>query len=340
MKRPVAIATVTLVVLFSAITLWKNRDRSEPAGAGAVGGSGAASDLGTVAGHGTGESSVMTAGSGASPSGGTGAASGGNSALSVDQKTRIRQFWEVYRRATDLKQQGAWGQAASAYRDALQIDPQHEDALYYFGNASFELERYDEAVDSWRRLVEVNPLSARAHAQLGAVYSCGAQGAPFDLDIAEKEFQRALAINKEESGPVLKLGEVSLLKGNRQQALDFFTAAGRMNFRSVEAPYLMGYVRWSEGDRAAALAAFQRAVKLSQAEKPVKGVAGEGDTKKKAAQPILSEGASRKSIFAPYWMALKDWPEGDATATQMEREYRKLDSVLAKPKGGTDAVFR
>jgi tetratricopeptide (TPR) repeat protein len=247
-------------------------------------------------------------------------------ALSEGRRAEVRRFWEVYGRATDLKQRGAWAEAASAYREALEVDPRHEDALYYLGNALFEAGRYGEAVTAWRRLVEVNPLSARAHAQLGAVFSCGAPGAPFDLDAAEREFQRALEINQEESGPVLKSGEVALLKGDRRRALDHLTAVGRMNFRSVEAHYLIGYLRWLEGDREAALDALRKAVRFSQADQPVRGVAGEGDTKKKA--PILSEGASRKSLFGPFCAALRGWQEGEVSAGRMEGEFRKLDAVL------------
>jgi tetratricopeptide (TPR) repeat protein len=247
-------------------------------------------------------------------------------ALSEGRRAEVRRFWEVYGRATDLKQRGAWAEAASAYREALEIDPRHEDALYYLGNALFEAGRYGEAVEAWRRLAGVNPMSARAHAQLGAVFSCGAAGAPFDLDAAERAFQRALEINREESGPVLKLGEVALLKGDRRRALDYLTAVSRTNFKSVEAHYLTGYLRWLEGEREAALEALRKAVRFSQADQPVRGVAGEGDTRKKA--PILSEGASRKSLFGPFCAALRGWQEVEVSAGRMEGEYRRLDAAL------------
>lgn len=289
MNRPVLILSVALASLFVAVALWKR------------------SDVQTFE-----RSNVEEE----------------QSALSEGRRAEVRRFWEVYGRATDLKQRGAWVEAASAYREALEIDPRHEDALYYLGNALFEAGRYGEAVEAWRRLVEVNPMSARAHAQLGAVFSCGAPGAPFDIDAAEREFQRALEINREESGPVLKLGEVALLKGDRRRALDCVTAVSRTNFKSVEAHYLIGYLRWLEGDRKAALEALRKAVKLSRADQPVQGVAGEGDTQKKA--PILSEGASRKSLFGPYCAALRDWQEGGVSAGRMEEEYRKLDAVLER----------
>jgi|GEM_PF-5989715 len=83
-------------------------------------------------------------------------------------------------------------------------------------------------------------------------------------------------------------------------------------------------LRTSSGQ--AALEALRKAVRLGQADQPVRGVAGEGDTKKKA--PILSEGASRKSLFGPFCAALRGWQEGDVSAGRMEEEYRKLDAVL------------
>jgi tetratricopeptide (TPR) repeat protein len=295
MNRPVLVLGVTFVSLFAAVTAWKAGRKTERVEEG--------------------------------------------TALSEGRRAEVRRFWEVYGRATDLKQRGAWAEAAAAYREALEVDPRHEDALYYLGNALFEVGRYGEAVTAWRRLAEVNPMSARAHAQLGAVFSCGAAGAPFDLDAAEREFQRALEINQEESGPVLKLGEVALLKGDRRRALDCVTAVSRMNSKSVEAHYLIGYIRWLEGDPStrstssgqagsgqAALEALRKAVRFSQADQPVRGVAGEGDTQKKA--PILSEGASRKSLFGPFCAALRGWQEGEVSAGRMEGEYRRLDAAL------------
>lgn len=249
------------------------------------------------------------------------------SELSAERKAEIRQFWDVYREAADLRRQGAWGEAVVAYREALKIDPRHEDALYYSGNALFELEKYEEAVTAWRQLVEVNPLSGRAHIQLGSVYSCGAEGAPFDLDIAEQEFQRALAINKEQTGPILKLGEVYLLSGQSKEAISYFTTALQSNSKSVEAHYLVGYLKWRAGEHDAALSSLQKAVEFSQVKRPAGMPLGEGATRT-GTGPMLAEGASRRSFFASHWMALKTWIDEDVSGPRMEEEYRDLDRRL------------
>lgn len=110
------------------------------------------------------------------------------SSISAARKAEIRRFWETYRRATGLRVQGDWKAAVPVYREALEIDPDHEDGLYYLGNGLFELGRYEEAAAAWERLVEVNPHSSRAHIQLGMLHVCGAAGAPFDMDRAKREF--------------------------------------------------------------------------------------------------------------------------------------------------------
>jgi tetratricopeptide (TPR) repeat protein len=177
-------------------------------------------------------------------------------------------------------------------------------------------------------LVEVNPMSTRAHIQLGAVYSCGVEGAPFDLDIAEREFQRALAINKEETGPIVKLGEVCLLGGRSHEALTYFTKTIQSNFKSIEAHYLIGYLKWQAGDREEALEALGQAATLSRAKQPTGAPLGEGDTRTAGGGPILAESASRRSFFAPYWMALKTWEHTEVSEHQMEDEYKELDDQL------------
>ena len=251
-----------------------------------------------------------------------------SSGLSAENKAEIRQFWDIYREASDLKRKGAWQRAVIAYQKALKIDHGHKDALYNLGNVFFELEKYREAVMTWRKLIEVNPLSTRAHIQLGSVYSCGLQGAPFDLDIAEQEFKRALAINKEQTGSILKLGEVSLLKGQNKMAENFFRTVLQSNSKSVEAHYLIGYIKWQAGERQEALSAIRQAVKFSKTKQKIGAPSSEGDTRIDGGRPILAEGAKRKSFFTSHWMALKDLEDEEINARQMEEEYREIDGRI------------
>lgn len=292
LKRPAVIVIALLAAGFVAISLWKRGERARGADPAAV----------------------------------------GSSDLSDDRKAEIRRFWGVYRRATDFKNKGEWEKAAAGYREALAIDGRHEDALYYYGNMLFELADYDAAVGAWRALTEVNPFSTRAHLQLGAVHSCGLEGTPFDLTAAEREFARAHEINKEETGPIIKLGEIAVLTGEYGQARTYLETALQTNAKSVEAHYLLGYLEWREGDGEAALQFLQQALQLGRVERPAGQPLGEGDTRV-GTGPILAEGAGRKSFFAPFWSALVEREGGVLSDADVEAEYQRLDDQMERLTG-------
>lgn len=244
-----------------------------------------------------------------------------------EHKAQIRRFWDLYNRATDLRLQGQWEAAAGQYQEALALDPRHEDCLYYLGNAFFELGRFQAAIDAWKRLIEINPnQSSRAHAQLGMLYSCGAPGTPFDLALAERELHQALVINKEESGPVIKLGEVALLRGDRKQALEYLSAGRNLNFKSVQANYLIGYLKWVGGDAAGALKDLKQAADFALAAKPPPEASGEGDTKTKG--PLLAKGVGGRGLLTAYWKGLDDWPKDAVNPAKVQEEYRRFDQRL------------
>ncbi|MCI0699010.1 tetratricopeptide repeat protein [candidate division KSB1 bacterium] len=244
------------------------------------------------------------------------------------EKERIKRFWEIYREATDHRMAGKIKEAAESYRHALALNGRHEDALYYLGNISLELGEYQTAEDSWQHLAQINPHSARAHLQLGNLYLSFGQKEFFNLDSAEAEFQKALQINQEETGPVLRLGHIALIRGDLPKAQHYFEAVIATNFKSVEAHFLNGYVARKAGNASKAKKLFSEAIKFSQAEKPVKGVMSEGDTK--SGRPhALPETPKRHTLFQPYFGDLAEVDETSA-AQQMQVRYQKLEAFLAQ----------
>jgi tetratricopeptide (TPR) repeat protein len=191
----------------------------------------------------------------------------------------IAKFWSLYRDATAARIAGRFTDARASYRNALALNPRHEDVRYYLGNVELELGNFRAAEVEWRELVSINPSSARAHSRLGDLYACPDTGALWDLARAQAEYARAAALNREETGPLVRLGEVALLRGDRKTASDQFGAVMVTHPRSVEAHYLKGYVAWKDGDKAAAAALYQQAQALASAPQPVPQAPSEGDTK-------------------------------------------------------------
>jgi tetratricopeptide (TPR) repeat protein len=239
----------------------------------------------------------------------------------------IREFWEIYRAATGHRMAGRIGAARDAYRRALELNPRHEDALYYLGNMELELGDYDEALSAWARLVQVNPGSARAHSRLGDLYACTDSGAPRDFAKAEAEFRRALELNREETGPLLRLGEVALMRGNLAGATSFLNAVVGSHSRSVEAHFLKGYVAWKQAQPDSAAALFRKAVALARPAQPIQHLPGEGDTKRGLAPAVAR--TSRCRVFEAQIERLSSVDSG-SLSTQMNELYRQLDSRLAQ----------
>ncbi|MGH7522668.1 MAG: FG-GAP-like repeat-containing protein [Gemmatimonadales bacterium] len=197
----------------------------------------------------------------------------------VASQSAIRDFWSRYREATTARVAGRPAAARDAYRQALALDPRHEDVLYYLGNMELELGNFGGAESAWKQLVEVNPGSARAHSRLGDLYACPDSGAPWDLARAQHRFAQAAQLNREETGPLLRLGEVALLRGDWTGALRYFDAVIGSHSRSVEAHFLKGYVAWKRGQHDVAEAQYQAAAALAHATPPVQPAPAEGDTK-------------------------------------------------------------
>jgi hypothetical protein len=174
-----------------------------------------------------------------------------------------------------------------------------------------------------------NPASARAHSRLGSLYLCLEGGAPFDPDRAEAEFRLAHEINKEETGPLLHLGEAALLRGDVAAARNHLDAVVGANAASAAAHFYHGYLAWKTGAPDVAAKAFARAVAASLPPKPVlpQGASSEGDTKGPGT-PTRSgpERCGALRHLADNLGGLKP----DDLAREMAARYRALDSLLVK----------
>src|SRR4029453_15363423 len=98
---------------------------------------------------------------------------------------------------------------------------------------------------------------------------------------------RAHAINKEESGAMLRLGEIALVRSDEAQARHWLQSALKTNPKSSEAAFLLGYLEWRQGDRAGPAARCLEAVQRAAVAAPVQGAMSEGD-RHAAAPPITA----------------------------------------------------
>jgi hypothetical protein len=261
----------------------------------------------------------------------------GSAAPAADDPRReaVRAFWAKLRAANDARLGSGCAPAVTLYREALALDPRHEDALYYLGQCEREQGRPGAARSAFELLVETNPASARGHLALAALLASPDPGEPMDLAVAEQRLRRAHAINAEETGPMLRLGEVVLVRGRAAEAREWFEAALRTNPKSVEAAFLAGFVAWTAGARDVSGLA-ERVRRAAAVVAPVKGVLGEGDRRAAAqrAAPPLESPLGRLLFSGPIATlrarAASGQPIGDETVVGLWRETGRLQAEHAK----------
>ncbi len=243
-------------------------------------------------------------------------------AVGMTDRERVQKFWTVYREASGYRIAKDAPRAAATYARALELNPQHEDALYYMGSMRLELGEFAGAADAWRRLIGVNPNSARTHSQLGALYMCLDPGAPFQLDTAEAHLRRAHEINKEENGPLLRLAEVALLRGDRASAQRDLTAVLRNDTGNATAHFYTGYLALRNKDLPRAREELGKAANAPLTPALPKGAAsGEGDTKAGAK-------LGHESVHCDQLRAAARRAKELGDKVDPGERYRELESVL------------
>jgi tetratricopeptide (TPR) repeat protein len=192
-------------------------------------------------------------------------------------RERLIAFWAAQRAAMDaFKLDADCERAVPLFREALSLDPTHEDSLYYLANCLAVLGDPDAAMAELDAMRRQSPMSHRAHKQWGVLRAIHAAGDE-DLAAAQNALLRALEINREETGSLLVLGEISLLRGNLEEADDHLTRATYTNPRAVGGFFLRAYLAWKRADDAAASQLLETAQAARGPDWKPEGTTAEGD---------------------------------------------------------------
>lgn len=242
--------------------------------------------------------------------------SGTENSADAASKKRIaseKQFWNYLNTAEELRLDGELREAEPYYKKALQIKQEHAGALYYLGSIQLFLKDFEQAEENWRVIVDNDPSVARAWLQLGKLYFCrDASNRFYDPVRAQSHFQKAAALNRENTGPPLHLAKIAILKNDLQKAEEYLDGIVAQNFKSYEGFFLKGYVDWKNGNEQSAVEAFQNAADVYSSGNQTK-VSGEGATKT-GSNPMVSEGLycdfMKRSIDS-HLRSLKDIPASE-----------------------------
>ncbi len=232
------------------------------------------------------------------------------------EREKIAAFWDKQRAAMQaLKVEKNLTKAIALFREALALDPDHEDARYYLATCLAAQGDAEGALAEYARLTRGNPRSHRGFQAWGTLRAATARSAA-DLEAAEAALTKAHDLNPEETGALLTLGEVALLRGQAPLAEKRLKAACQTNARATGGLFLLGYLQWKRGDVSGATERLQKARAALGPDWKPKGATAEGDVKAAG----LSESSTPLSRFWEQW-------DGHATATTA---YRSLDTYLRR----------
>jgi tetratricopeptide (TPR) repeat protein len=196
-------------------------------------------------------------------------------------KSATVQFWEKQHAAMDaMKRERDFAKAAALFRDALALNPSHEDSHYYLANCLAALGQVHEAVSELQLLVRINPQNHRAFQREGELLASSA-GSRGQLLAARQALDSALRLNSEETGTMVLLGEVALAEGDLGSAESSFTHVCQANPRAANAWYFLGYIAWKQGDVRKTREMLQTARKTLGPDWKPAGAVFEGDVRQR-----------------------------------------------------------
>jgi enediyne biosynthesis protein E4 len=234
--------------------------------------------------------------------------------VQLDKATLV-QFWDKQHAAMDaMKRERNFAKAAQLFREALAINPNHEDAHYYLANSLVASGDVPAAIAELDVLARINPQSRRAFQRKGELLAASAFSRS-QLARARQTLNDALRLNSEETGTLVLLGQVALAQGDFAAAEQHFTHACQANPRAANVWFLRGYIEWKQKrlqQAAAMLAAAQKA--RGRDWKPA-GTALEGDVQHR----MFSE-SSFLNAFEQQW-------DG---SPELTRAYGPLDAYLSR----------
>jgi tetratricopeptide (TPR) repeat protein len=238
------------------------------------------------------------------------------SAAGPADRERLLAFWAAHRAGMHaLKVEGDHAKAAEQFRRALALDARHEDARYYLANCLAAAGDIEGALVQLDELMRLNPQSHRARVRWGRLRASSARSAG-DLAAAESALTAAHRINPEETGALLLLGEIALLRGDHSAAGERFEAVRRTNPRAARALFLLGYLAWRRGnDPVAKERLAQARAALGPDWKP-QGTTAEGDVHRQAHEDA--------TLLAEAWQGWDGAPEPDRAFAPLARRLASV----------------
>ena len=157
-----------------------------------------------------------------------------------------------------LPPKSRFDEAIEYYRKALQINPNFSDALNNLGNALAARGQSDEAIENYRKAIQINPNFSEALNNLGVALAAKGR-----FDEAIDNYRKAIQINPNDCDALDNLGVALAAKGRFDEAIENFRKAIRINPNRPETFFHLGMTLDQLGRTREAVAQYREALRLN-----------------------------------------------------------------------------
>ena len=147
--------------------------------------------------------------------------------------------------------------AERSYKQILQADPHHADALHYLGVLASQSGNQPVAIDLIGKAIAIKPQSAVHHYHLGNALQAHGR-----LDEAVVAYQRAVRLNPNDAESHSNLGHTLRLLGRLDEAIASCQRAVELSPRDAQAHNNLGTALQARGELELAVTSFRRALEV------------------------------------------------------------------------------
>ena len=157
-----------------------------------------------------------------------------------------------------LAKRGALAEAIDHFRRAVEVDPAFVEAYTNLGHFLALHGAHEEAVDQLRRALQIDPAFVNAHNTLGNLLADRG-----DLDDAIGHFRKALQTNPDLAMAHYNLGRALAKRGDSTQAMVHYRRALEINPGDADSYNNLGILLLDQGSLDQAIDQFQQAVRVN-----------------------------------------------------------------------------
>lgn len=170
--------------------------------------------------------------------------------------TPLTPAMDIFRDALAAHEAGRLAEAERLYRDLLQTNPRHADALHLLGVVAHQHGRHEQAVDLIRKAIEISPQQARYYNNLGEAYRSLCW-----FEQAKNSYEQAIRLEPDLAEPHENLGILLMTQGEKEPAIDSFLEVIARRPDCLKTHFRLGTLKYENRDLAGAIYHLGEAVR-------------------------------------------------------------------------------